>query len=106
MRSTMRFFLLDEAHIIALPPDAGDCFSVWVHGSDNSIMRCELKPEALPTLVELTEEDARQADPVMFRECLDAPYAGAPTLMAFYLQRYKEEMEYIRENTLNVDSGQ
>ncbi|MDQ6662313.1 MAG: hypothetical protein M3Z24_15280 [Chloroflexota bacterium] len=89
----MRYFLYDENHIIALPPDAYRALTAWVHYPDGSIEREHLKgSERLSLFTEVTEEQARLLDPVMFQDCLDRPYSDAPTLKAFYQMRYEEQL--------------
>lgn len=98
MQEQWRYFQFGENRVLALPPDAYGALSVWVHYTDGCIEREHLKPECLPTLMELTEEQARYLDPVMFRECLERPYDDAPTMLAFYKRRYEEELEVIQDH--------
>jgi hypothetical protein len=100
MREQWRYFQFGENRILALPPDAYGALTVWVHYADGSIQREHLKPACLPTLTELTEEQARLLDPVMFCDCLERPYDDAPTLMAFYKRRYKEELAVMNDRPL------
>jgi hypothetical protein len=92
MREHWRYFVFGENRILALPPDAHGALTVWVHWNDGSITREHLKPERLATLTELAEKEARRLDPVMFLKCLERPYHDAPTMPAFYQQKYEEEL--------------
>jgi hypothetical protein len=98
MREQWRYFVFGENQIMALPLDAYGALTVWVHYADGSIQREHLKPACVPTLTELTEEQARHLDPVMFHECLERLYDDAPTLLVFYKRRYEEELEVIQDH--------
>ncbi len=100
MREQWRYFRFGENRILALPPDAYSALTIWVHYEDGSIQREHLKPVCLPTLTELTEEQARLLDPVMFCDRLERPYHDAPTLMAFYQQKYEEELAVMKGRPL------
>lgn len=85
MREQWRYFQFGENRMLALPPDAYGALTVWVHYADGSIQREHLKSECLLTLTELTEEQARHLDPMMFHEYVERPYHDAPTIVAFYI---------------------
>ena len=97
MQEQWRYFQFGENRIMALPPDAYGALTVWVRYEDGSIQREHLKSACLPTLTELTEEQARHLDPVMSRDCLERPYYDAPTMLAFYRQKYEEELAVLQD---------
>jgi hypothetical protein len=94
----MRYFRYGEhLYLLALVPDAYGALVAWVHNANDSITREHMKLDADPNFLTLYNEvekeaEARRIDPLLFGECLDKPYKGYPTMIAFYEARYQEQL--------------